>query len=75
MKYILFTTLIVLSTVLHSQDNRFMPEERGSLVEKGGYYIDFDEESRRANWVSYELTFQELSKNIIDDDQKSVTWF
>ena len=68
MKYILFATRIVCSTLLHSQDNRFMPEERGSLVEKGGYYIDFDEESRRANWVSYELTFQELSKNIIDDD-------
>lgn len=58
---------LVVLTLLHfyafSQDDLYLPEVKGLLIEQNGYYVDYDTLRHTANWVAYELTVEELVKN------------
>ena len=45
----------------NAQDAKFAPVAQGTLLVNPSYIVDFDEESRIAHWVHYELTSHEVS--------------
>lgn len=48
----------------NAQDDQFAPEHRGTLLTNQSYLVDFDEDSRIAHWVHYELRASESKGSI-----------
>tara|TARA_B100000575_G_C23132060_1_gene656858 strand:+ start:1266 stop:2420 length:1155 start_codon:yes stop_codon:yes gene_type:complete len=53
---------------LSAQDNKFAPEHQGTLLTNPSYFVDFDDASRIAHWVHYELRASESNGRISRTD-------